>query len=526
MTKGSSPNYLLIIFLFIGIVACKTESQKDVSVAEEIAPYHEKHRPQFHFSPQEDWMNDPNGMVYHQGEYHLFYQYYPDSTVWGPMHWGHAVSTDLIHWTHLPIALYPDSLGYIFSGGAVIDENNTSGFGTPSSPPMVAFFTYHNPQIAEAKGIDVESQALAYSLDNGRSWTKYAGNPVIKNPGIRDFRDPNVIWHEQSQKWILALAASDRLFIYNSPNLKDWEKVSEFGANSGNHDGVWECPDLFPLQIGDKEKWVLLQNINPGHPHGGSGTQYFIGDFDGKVFKNDNPEDVTLWLDYGKDNYAGVTWANAPDKPGQRTFIGWMSNWQYAQQVPTYPWRSAMTLPRLLQLVESEKGYRLASIPIPTVTKIRKEAVAFSKGVHKEDLSLMDNVKNRNGLYEVQIEFEKPKTGELKIEVYNSIGDVLFVGYNADQNEYFVDRLTAGDSEFSTEFAGRHVAPCFYSPETIKMHLFFDVASVELFADDGKTTMTEIFFPNEPYTDITVNASEEDPVTMIRARIFELGSIW
>ncbi|MBK8504111.1 MAG: glycoside hydrolase family 32 protein [Saprospiraceae bacterium] len=330
--------HLIFLYIAISLFGCmngsETETKQGVNA---VVSYQEAHRPQYHFTPEKMWMNDPNGMVYYEGEYHLFYQYYPDSTVWGPMHWGHAISKDLIHWEHLPIALYPDSLGYIFSGGAVIDWKNTSGLGTPSQPPMVAFFTYHNAEIAKAGGIEVESQAIAYSLDKGRSWTKFPGNPVIKNPGIKDFRDPNVIWHEGSNQWVLVLAASDRLHIYNSPNLRDWNLASEFGEKDGNHDGVWECPDLFPLQIDGQEKWVLLQNISPGHPNGGSGTQYFIGDFDGKVFKNDNPPAMSLWLDYGKDNYAGVTWSDAPNKGGQRTFIGWMSNWQYAQQVPTAP---------------------------------------------------------------------------------------------------------------------------------------------------------------------------------------------
>lgn len=514
------------VLSLILLLACKTEQASEKSgESSTIANYQELHRPQYHFTPEEMWMNDPNGMVFYQGEYHLFYQYYPDSTVWGPMHWGHAVSTDLIHWEHLPVALYPDSLGSIFSGGAVIDWNNTSGFGSLEAPPMIVFFTHHDAKGREEGRMDFETQSIAYSLDKGRTWTKYPGNPVIKNPGIPDFRDPNVIWHEKSGQWVLALAAKDRLFIYNSSNLRDWELVSEFGANEGNHDGVWECPDLFPLQIDGEEKWVLIQNINPGHPNGGSGTQYFIGEFDGKVFTNDNAPGLSLWLDYGKDNYAGVTWSDAPDKPHQRTFIGWMSNWEYAQQVPTDPWRSAMTLPRTLQLVNSEAGLRLTSLPVPAVTSIRKEAVAFSRGDHQQKIELLTNIKNRHGLYELQLEFEKPSAGKIELEIFNSVGDVLFVGYNVDQNEYYVDRITAGKSDFDQRFSGRQVAPCFYNFSTVKMHLFLDVASVELFADDGRTVITAIVFPSEVYTDITVNP-DELPLTMIRGRVYELSSIW
>lgn len=516
---------IIYLWLFI-LISCKTDQSVPGQVDQaEVAPYREMHRPQYHFSPEKMWMNDPNGLVFFDKEYHLFYQYYPDSTVWGPMHWGHAISKDLIHWEHLPVALYPDSLGYIFSGSAVVDWKNTSGLGQGDQPPLIALFTHHNAERAKSGNTDYESQSLAYSNDKGRTWTKFHGNPVIRNPGIKDFRDPKVIWHEASGQWVLVLAAADRLHIYNSPDLIQWNFVSEFGEKEGNHDGVWECPDLFPLMINDKEKWVLIQNINPGHPNGGSGTQYFIGEFDGKSFINDNPPELSLWLDYGKDNYAGVTWSDAPAKTGQRIFIGWMSNWQYAQQVPTSPWRSAMTLPRTLQLVDTKAGLRLSSFPVPTVTSLRREAVAFSRGDHREKLELLRNVKNRDGLYELQLEFEKPTRGKIELEIFNAVGDVLFVGYDVDQNEYYVDRLTAGRSDFSRQFAGKHVAPCYYNFTKVKMHIFLDVSSIELFADDGRTVITEIVFPSQPYTDITLNP-DELPLKMIRGRVFELSSIW
>ena len=248
--------------------------------------YQEQHRPQFHFSPESKWMNDPNGMVYYDGEYHLFYQYYPDSTVWGPMHWGHAVSRDLVHWEHLPTALYPDSLGYIFSGSALVDWNNTSGFGKDGQPPLIAIFTHHDPVGEKAGRNDFQYQSIAYSNDKGRTWTKYEGNPVVPNPGIRDFRDPKVIWDKDSEQWIMVFAAWDHVKFYASPNLKDWTHLSDFGKAWGSHAGVWECPDLFPMQVEGSatQKWVLLLSINPGSVNGGSGTQYFVGDFDGKDF--------------------------------------------------------------------------------------------------------------------------------------------------------------------------------------------------------------------------------------------------
>ncbi len=310
--------------------------------------YKEQHRPQFHFSPEKGWMNDPNGLVYFKNTYHLFYQYFPDSTVWGPMHWGHAVSKDLAHWKHLPIALYPDSLGYIFSGSVVADKNNTSGFQNGNDGPLVAIFTYHDMKKEKASRIDRESQAIAYSNDEGNSWTKYTGNPVIKNKGDQDFRDPKVFWHEASSRWIMPLAVHDHLEIYSSPNLISWVKESEFGSADGAHGGAWECPDLFPLKTNEGiEKWVLIQNIDRGSISGGSGRQYFVGDFNGKTFVNENSPETILWIDYGADNYAGVTWFGIPDS--RRIFIGWMSNWDdYATRVPTKNWRSAMTIPREL----------------------------------------------------------------------------------------------------------------------------------------------------------------------------------
>ncbi len=528
MLKKLSKQKFWTIIAMIFVAGCSTDQNgKQVTTDAQLDSLHykEQHRPQFHFTPEKMWMNDPNGLVFYEGEYHLFYQYYPDSTVWGPMHWGHAVSPDLLHWEHLPVALFPDSLGYIFSGSAVIDWKNTSGLGLGGKPPMIAFFTHHDMERRRTGRTDYETQSIAYSHDNGRTWSKYQHNPVVGNPGSKDFRDPKVFWFDPGNKWVMVVTSHDHLKFYSSTDLKSWEVTGEFGKEEGNHSGVWECPDLFPLQAGDLEKWVLIQNINPGHPNGGSGAQYFIGEFDGSTFINDNPPDMELWLDYGKDNYAGVTWSDIPSEDGRRLFIGWMSNWQYAQVVPTDNWRSAMTLPRTLHLKETPLGLRVASLPVTTVTKIREEAVAFGRGDHQEPVELLRNVKNRNGLYEVQLEIIKPTSGRVEIEVYNSEGDLLYVGYDVDQNEYYIDRLTAGQSDFSDDFAGRHIAPRFSDSENIKMHLFFDVASVELFADDGLTVMTEIFFPKNPYSDIMLK-SDQYPLKVMRGRVFGLKSIW
>lgn len=243
-------------------------------------------RPSFHFTPEEHWMNDPNGMFYLDGTYHLYYQYYPEGNVWGPMHWGHATTKDLINWEHQDIALKPDEKGYIFSGSAVVDLENTSGFGNDSIPPVIAMFTYHDPEGEKAGDIDYQSQAIAYSNDSGYTWTKYQDNPVIPNPGLKDFRDPKMLRDTINDQWLMVLSANDRSFFYASENLKDWKKISEFGLNTGAHNGVWECPDFFPMKVegSDEIKWVLIQSLNPGGYNGGSGTQYFVGDFDGKQF--------------------------------------------------------------------------------------------------------------------------------------------------------------------------------------------------------------------------------------------------
>ena len=287
----------LICFLLLCCTTALQAQQPDTSDT--------RYRPLLHFTPKANWMNDPNGMVYYKGTYHLFYQYYPDGNVWGPMHWGHATSTNLVKWKHQPVALYPDSLGMIFSGSAVVDKNNTSGFGTVAKPPLVAIFTQHN-EAARLKGAkDFQNQSIAYSLDEGKTWIKYANNPVLRSPGLFDFRDPKVSWNTAANKWIMTLAVFDRVHFYSSPDLKNWTKESEFGENAEAHGGVWECPDLFPMKHEGKEIWVLLVSMNPGGPNSGSATQYFIGDFDGKTFHPYSTE--TKWIDYGPDNYAGVT---------------------------------------------------------------------------------------------------------------------------------------------------------------------------------------------------------------------------
>jgi fructan beta-fructosidase len=490
-----------------------------------FAQYDEPHRPQLHFSPPANWMNDPNGMVYHNGEYHLFYQYYPNDTVWGPMHWGHAVSRDLIHWENLPIALYPDKLGYIFSGSAVVDRQNTSGFGTKNKPPMVAMFTYHLMEGEKSGRTDFQYQGIAYSTDNGRTWTKYDKNPVIPNTeNIKDFRDTKVFWHEETKQWKVVFAVGDLVRFYSSNDLKNWKLESEFGKNDGSHGGVWECPDLFPLKINGKTKWVLLLSINPGGANGGSATQYFIGDFDGKTFKNDNASDQVLWLDYGRDNYAGVTWSNTPKD--RRIFLGWMSNWDYAQKVPTEKWRSAMTLPRELSLKQTSSGIRVLQKVVAESEILRVSEMFSTKNRMVTDL--LDISKSKPSQMEMIIEVDLSKTNskEFGIELSNQKGETFRVGYDAVSKSFYTDRTKAGKNDFSKEFAnGKHTAPRTSMSSKLKLHLIFDNSSVEMFADDGEIAMTDTFFPTEDFTSSSF-FSTGGQTRISNARVWNLKSIW
>ncbi|MEM1121059.1 MAG: glycoside hydrolase family 32 protein [Bacteroidota bacterium] len=493
--------------------ACQQKPTETATVKTTTKPSitNELHRPHFHFTPPEKWMNDPNGMVFYEGEYHLFYQHYPDSTVWGPMHWGHAISTNLVTWEHLPIALYPDELGYIFSGSAVIDWKNTSGFGKDGQPPMIAIFTHHDPKGEKSGSNTFQYQSIAYSNDRGRTWTKYKDNPVIPNPGIRDFRDPKVIWDDDSKQWVMVFAAQDHVKFYGSPNLRNWTFLSDFGKEWGTHAGVWECPDLFPMIVKGKgvKKWVLLQSLNPGGPNGGSGTQYFVGDFDGKnfvldeSFKTDLQKDTAIWLDYGRDNYAGVTWSDIPAADGRRLFMGWMSNWDYAQVVPTGNWRSAMTIARSLVLKETYLGYRLFSEPVKEMITLTKNTTTFT--FDNAVKSLQHIAANKKIVGKVTLKFSVPEDakGEVTLQLSNSKGEQYAIGYLPESKQFFSNRKKAGRIAFSKKFAvERHYAPRASKSTVIEMEAFFDVASVELFADKGWTVLTDIFFPNEDFNQL------------------------
>ncbi len=486
---------MVIALLMIGCKEMPKEGKALLTENKESEKIMEKFRPQFHFTPEENWMNDPNGLVYHNGYYHLFYQYYPDDTVWGPMHWGHAKSKDLLHWEHLPIALYPDSLGYIFSGSAVVDKNNTAGFGENA---LVAIFTYHNPEI-ENKGSDrFQTQGIAYSTDGGETWDKYTGNPVLQNPGIRDFRDPKVFWNDQKSKWQMVLAAKDHVQFYESVNLKDWSLISKFGFNDDPLLGVWECPDLFKLKVDgtEEEKWVLIvSHGGESAPNGGSGTRYFVGEYDGTTFTTDQNE--SQWLDYGTDNYAGVTYNNTPDQ--KRILIGWMSNWNYATKTPTEKWRSAMTLPRELELVKKNRGYLLKSKLIDAFEKMTSLVPAnelmgvYPTGFTYEDLS--------QSLLSLDVSIKD----SLRIELSNHSGDKYVMGYEMANGTFYLDRGQAGSLDFSEPYekTSRQTMDI-GSQEKLSLQIAIDASSIEIFINDGEYVMTTQVFPKHKFTEFKI----------------------
>ncbi len=484
--------YFILAFLF---VSCNTSP----NTPNQPKRYHERHRLQIHFSPKANWMNDPNGLVYYDGVYHLFYQYYPDSTVWGPMHWGHATSKDLVHWNEEDIALYPDSLGYIFSGSAVVDKNNTSGFGKEGTVPLVAIFTYHDTTGERAGRDNYQTQGLAYSLDEGKTWTKYEKNPVLKNPGIKDFRDPKLMWYEASKKWIMTLATKDRISFYSSTDLKNWAKESEFGENLGAHGGVWECPDLFPINHNGDSVWVLFVSINPGGPNGGSATQYFTGQFDGKGF---TPYQTDIrWLDYGPDDYAGVTWSNVGER---KLFLGWMSNWNYGMLVPTHPWRSAMTVPRDISIEKVGDRYMLTSKPAKEMDLLNEKQTVLNN-IDASDFDLTAKTGNMKG--PSRLKFHSGNLESFTITFSNESGEKLIVGYDKTANLYFLDRSQSGEIGFEKGFGVKHTAPRIAQTDSIDMELIIDNASIEVFADGGLSVMTAIFFPGKIFSAIRVGST-------------------
>lgn len=523
--KLKAQNFIILL-LFLVMLSCKNEEgDSTIKIAGSLKIkvdsskiYSESFRNQFHFSPEKHWMNDPNGMVFCKGVYHLFYQYYPNDIVWGPMHWGHATSKDLVHWENKKIALFPDKLGYIFSGSAVIDSANSSGLGTKENPPMVAIFTYHNMEFEKAKKINTQTQGLAYSLDEGETWIKYKSNPIINNLDKKDFRDPKCFWNASTKEWNLVLVAGDRAQFYSSKNLINWTLESEFGKNRGEHRGVWECPDLFKLKVNNEEKWVLLISVNPGAPNGGSGTQYFVGDFDGKTFKTNQKD--TKWLDFGADNYAGVTFNNT--KYEDRILIGWMSNWSYALKTPTKHWRSAMTLPRKLSLSKINNDYVLQNKPVEEFQTLLTNE--FSKKTLQINKSKKTNIEYAS-LNQSQITFAAKKAN-LKLVFYNDDNDSLIVNYSKDRNTFSINRMHSGIVNLGENFASKIHTTVLknFNTDQIKYQIILDQSSIEVFLNDGLYSFTEQIFPKKPYTHLNIETDQN--LDLSNFKIDVVHAIW
>lgn len=455
------------------------------------------YRPAFHHTPLYGWMNDPNGMFYKDGVWHLYYQYNPYGSKWQNMTWAHSTSTDLIHWKHEPIAIRPNGLGTVFSGSCAIDHNNTTGYGKDA---VIALYTSAGTS---------QMQSLAASNDGGASFSIYNANPVCALES--EARDPNMFWNDAIGKWniILAHPLNHEMLIFSSPDLKHWSLESSFGKGLGEQDGVWECPDLFelPIEGESRKKWVLICNINPGGPYGGSATQYFIGDFDGSTFtpdKDANGNVPTKWMDYGKDNYASVSWSDAPD--GRRTIIGWMSNWQYAADVPTQQYRSANTLPREMKLFRAADGdIYLASEPSPELTALRDK---LSVNVKRTTVGnkITKYTLPTNGLCEILLDVDARKAAKFNLSLSNAAGEKVVMTYDAKCKTLAMDRTASGITDFSNEFPAVTVAPTHEASGRISLRIFVDRSSIELFGDNGRSVMTNLVFPTKPYTTLSVSA--------------------
>ena len=433
----------------------------------------EKYRPVYHHTPAYGWMNDPNGMFYKDGVWNLYFQHNPYGSQWENMTWGHSTSTDLVHWKFQGDPVQPDALGTVFSGSAVVDKENTSGFGKGA---VIALYTSAG---------ESQTQSMVYSTDNGKTFTKYEGNPVITS-NVPDFRDPHMFWNEDIKKWNMILAAGQHMEIYSSDNLKDWKLESSFGETYGNHGGVWECPDLMKMKVRgtNKEKWMLICNINPGGPFGGSATQYFIGDFDGHKFTCESKPEVTKWMDYGKDHYATVTFDNAPE--GRRVAIAWMSNWQYANQVPTLQYRSDNSIPRDLGLFEYKGETYCSVVPSPEMTAARSKKATKSLS---ESCEMVVNLK-----------------GNATITLSNDNGEKVVMLYDAKAETFSMDRTKSGKMDFSNDFAATTKAPTY--GKISQLRIFIDKSSIEVFEAEGKMAMTNLVFPTKPYNKVTVKGGK------------------
>lgn len=538
--KPHKPFLMLTLFvLSLALIpmACDQTPEEDSDFDADLINQHmetevtfnERYRPQYHYTPKINWMNDPNGLVYYEGQYHLFHQYNPFGNRWGYMSWNHAVSDDMVHWDHRPVAIPygKEEEEGIFSGSAVVDHNNTTGFGDGSRAPLVAIYTSH---YTRDDGSTWQAQSLAYSIDGGETFEKHDGNPVLEFDDP-DFRDPNVMWMEDTEQWVMvvALPQQHKVQFYASDNLIDWEFLSDFGPD-GAVGGIWECPDFFPLAVdGDPEntRWVLHVDMNPGAIAGGSGSQFFVGDWDGSSFIPDESisDGDIIWADYGTDFYAAISWSNIPEEDGRRLWVGWMNNWLYANEIPTDPWRSAMSIPRSLNLETIDGDIKVIQKPVEELQTLRENHILA------EDITISDSTQSLQDLgmsgksYEFEVVLDPGDANITGFKLREGEDEETLVGYDANAETVFVDRTNSGEDDFHEDFAQRNEAPVRLIEGKIKLHVFVDWSSVEVFINDGEAIITNRIFPDPDSQNISLYA-EGGEASADRLDFWSLSSIW
>lgn len=482
------------------------------------APASDQYRPAFHYTAERNWLNDPNGLVYLNGTYHLFYQHNPFGPDWGNMSWGHATSPDLVHWKEQPVAIPCDEQEAVFSGSAVFDEHNTSGFGTAANPALVAVYTSAYSDLSPRAGR--QAQSLAYSLDEGLTWTKYSGNPVLDRASA-DFRDPKVFWYDggAGSYWVMVAveAAQRQVVLYKSGNLRDWEYLSTFGPANATG-GVWECPDLFELPVDgnpEETRWVLIVNINPGGIAGGSAGQYFLGTFDGVTFRSESTVTEGLqqdnsrmrdygWLDWGRDYYAAVSFSNVPG--GRRIMIGWMNNWDYARQTPTGAWRSAMSLPREVFLTRTNGRIVLRQAAVdPFDAQVSGTVSLGPQPLAPGVLQLPVAAEAAR----IDLELEPGPAASVGVMLRSGGGAATVIRYDASEGLLKLDRRRSGHVDFHQSFPSVETVAVPLQDGRLRLQVFLDRCSVEVFAQDGVATMTDLVFPAEAGTGMALFAEGE-----------------
>lgn len=490
--------FVVVAVAVVGIVWVGGEPDDHDDVT---APHDDPYRPVVHFTAEENWLNDPNGPVYLEGEYHLFFQYNPDGTQWGNIGWGHALSTDQIAWTELPMALPATETTMTFSGSAVHDRNDTSGLcGDDPERCLVAIYTGH--RIDPASELVRQDQNLAVSRDGGGSWEPYEGNPVLESP-LPDFRDPNVLWHEPSDSWIMvvALPTERQVHFYRSEDLRNWELVSEFGP-SGLTEGIWECPVLLELPVdgdADASRWVLKVDHNPGHVTGGSGAQYFVGGFDGVAFRlaDDVDHSSPRWVDHGPDFYCAMPWSHEPtDDLDGRTWVAWMSNWDYASATPGHGWRGAMTLPRVVSLSSIDDGIALTQEPVAALARYRSEHRHFAAGDLASLAAAVNEERPRGSVLDIELRMEPGDADAVELRVRVGVDSAVSIRYSAAERMLHVDRRTSGEVGFHPSFAGVFAAPVVLDDGPLHLRVVVDRSSVEVFGPDGRSSITALVFPD------------------------------